>query len=219
VPPPPDPVTAADVDAVVAAAVAALRPAAAADWSVRAGDLTWTCWETVEHLADDLFVYGAQLAPVAPDRGLPFEADARGPAGPRNTIRARPDAGVDGLLDVLAAGGAVLAAMARAAPPGREGFHVFGPADAEASAAMGVLETLVHVHDVATGLGATWTPDADLCARVLARLMPDVEPAADPWTTLQWATGRTDLPGRARRTSWRWTNAPGAEAVPMPDVR
>ena len=199
-------VTADDVTAAVSAAVAALRPGADADWSRRAGDLDWTCWETVGHLADDLFFYAAQLGPVAPDRELPFEADARGPGGALNTIRSDPAAGVDGLLDVLVACGALLAAMVRTAPPGRRGFHGYGPADAGASAAMGVIETVVHAHDVTTGLGLPWAPDPDLCARVLAQLMPDVDPAADPWTTMLWATGRADLPGRPRRTSWRWTN-------------
>jgi hypothetical protein len=199
-------VTAEDLDACATAAVAALRPARGADWSVPAGSLTWTCWETVEHLADDLFSYAAQLGPVAPDRTLPFEAGRRGPGGALNTIRADPAAGVDGLLDVLAACGALLAAVVRTAPPGRRGHHVHGPADAEASAAMGVLETVVHTHDVATGLGRPWTPDPGPCARVLARLMPEVEPAGDPWTTLLWATGRAELPGRPRRTPWRWTN-------------
>ena len=37
---------------------------------------------------------------------------------------------------------------------------------------MGVVETLVHTHDVAAGLGLTWTPPAGLCARALARLFP-----------------------------------------------
>jgi hypothetical protein len=199
-------VTAEDLDAGVAATVAALRPARDADWSVPAGPLTWTCWETVEHLADDLFSYAAQLGPVAPDRALPFEAERRGPGGALNTIRADPAAGVDGLLDVLASCGALLSAMVRTAPPDRRGHHVHGPADAEASAAMGVLETVVHAHDVTSGLGRPWAPDPDVCARVLARLMPEVEPAAEPWTTLLWATGRADLPGRPRRTAWRWRN-------------
>jgi hypothetical protein len=69
---------------------------------------------------------------------------------------------------------------------------------------MGVTETLVHVYDLAQGLGVAWDPPADLCTRVLARLFPDVPAdAADPWSVLRWATGRGDLPGQDRRTTWR----------------
>ena len=38
---------------------------------------------------------------------------------------------------------------------------------------MGVVETLVHMHDVTQGLGLAWNP-ADLCTRVLARLFPHI---------------------------------------------
>jgi hypothetical protein len=205
------PVTADDVLEVVGAAVKSLKRGAAADWTAPAGELEWDCWETVEHLADDLFVYAAQLGARPQIRhSLPFEATARHPGGAVNTVRANPDAGVAGLLDVLSAGGAMLAAMVRVTPSAVTAFHSFGPADAEASAAMGVLETMVHTYDVATGCGVEWTPDRPLCARVLARLMPDVDattgPDGDPWRVLLWATGRIDLPDRPRRRQWRWHN-------------
>jgi hypothetical protein len=73
---------------------------------------------------------------------------------------------------------------------------------------MGVVETLVHTHDVAEGLGVDWTPPADLCDRVLARLFPDAPTDTAPWPALLWATGRTELPHRPRRTEWRWYGAP-----------
>lgn len=87
-------------------------------------------------------------------------------------------------------------------------YHTFGFADGEASAAMGVLETLVHTHDVTQAFELAWNPDPDLCARVLHRLLPDVERTEAPWADLLWATGRIELAGRARRTSWRWDNTP-----------
>ncbi len=201
------PVTADDVLAAVASAVTALRAGADRDWWVPAGDLEWSCWETVEHVADDLVFYGAQLGVPGYRTYLPLEALARHPGGEENAIRADPAAGPEGLFAVLTASAALLAAIVRVTPPDVTGHHSFGPADPEATAAMGVLETFVHTRDVALGLGVPWSPDPDLCARVLGRLLPEVEPAADPWTTLLWACGRIALPDRPRRDGWRWDNA------------
>ncbi|OLT14089.1 hypothetical protein BJF78_20000 [Pseudonocardia sp. CNS-139] len=203
-------VGAEDVRTVVGAAVTALAAGRDLDWSVPAGDLTWSCWETAEHVADDLFAYAVQLAAGDTRDYLPFDLTTRRPGGEDTAIHARPEDGVDGLLTVVSACGALLAAVVTAAPPDARGFHTFGLADAEATAAMGVLETAVHTDDLARGLGLRWQPDDDLCARVLARLMPDVDRAGVPgWAALRWATGRGELPGRPRRAAdWRWYNEP-----------
>lgn len=199
------PVTADDVLAAAAAAVTALAPGG--DWSARAGDLDWNCWETVEHVADDLLFYALQLALPGYRDTLPLEAVARYPGGEPNVTRADPAAGVAGLFAVLSASAGLLAAAVRTAPAGAQGHHAFGPADAEASAAMGVLETLVHTADVAAGLGLPFRPDPALCGRVLARLFPEVDAGDDAWTALRWATGRIAMPGRPRRADgWRWSN-------------
>lgn len=201
------PVTADDVTAAVAAAVAALSPAVDADWSARAGDLEWTCWETAEHVADDLFFYAAQLGADGRPGYLPLRAEPNYPGGEPNTVRVEAEAGPAGLLAALTATGALLAAMVRTAPPDVRAYHSFGWADGEASAAMGVLETLVHTHDLAQGLGLAWDPDRELCARVLARLLPEVPSTDDAWTDLLWACGRVAPPGRPRlHDGWRWHN-------------
>ncbi|MEV0226175.1 hypothetical protein [Streptomyces sp. NPDC050704] len=211
-----DPVTAADVEYAVRLAVTALRGAEEPDWSAKADSLEWDCWETVEHLADDLFAYAAQLGPESPplDTNVPFSWTRRRPGGPANAIFADRDAGPAGLLQVLEASGALLTAMVRTTPPTVRSHHVFGTADPEGFAAMGVVETLVHTHDVAEGLGVDWTPDADLCDRVLARLFPDAPTDTDRWPTLLWATGRAELPGRPRLTTWRWYGAPRTDDGP-----
>lgn len=74
-------VTASDVDQAVWTAVDALS-SAPVDWDGLAGSLSWTCWETVEHLADDLFCYAAQLGPRRPplDGEVPFVWTPRRPA-------------------------------------------------------------------------------------------------------------------------------------------
>jgi hypothetical protein len=202
-------VAADDVREVVAAAVGALYSRRDSDWSVPAGDLEWTCWETAEHIADDLFAYAAQLAGGVTHRYVPFVRTARRPGADTTTMQAETETGPDGLFEVLTSCGGLLAAVVAVTPPDVRACHTFGLGDAEAFAAMGVLETAVHTGDIARGLGVTWRPDDDVCARVLARLMPEIEiDEAGAWETLRWATGRTDLPGRPHRTRWRWHNEP-----------
>ncbi|MCW2870597.1 maleylpyruvate isomerase N-terminal domain-containing protein, partial [Actinacidiphila oryziradicis] len=163
------PVTAADVQHAVRLAVTTLRGADAPDWSAKAGSLEWPCWETVEHLADDLFSYAVQLGPEKPplDTHVPFAWSRKKPDGPASAIFADRDAGPAGLLQVLEASGALLTAIVRTTPPTVRSHHVFGAADPEGFAAMGIVETLVHTHDIAMGLGIGWTPPVDLCDRVL----------------------------------------------------
>ena len=203
-----------DVRTVVEAAVTALSAAADADWSARAGDLEWDCWETVEHLADDLLCYAAQLGPAPKQRYVPFESRPRRSGGAVNAIRADPGAGPVGLLEVLAGCGALLAAMVQTSNPTVRAYHPYGLSDPEGFAAMGVLETLVHTYDVAQGLHVPWQPPAAVCARALARLMPEVplragDTGSDPaaWAAMLWATGRIALPDRPRRAHWRWDNS------------
>ncbi|SDL88716.1 hypothetical protein SAMN05444921_10243 [Streptomyces wuyuanensis] len=203
------PVTADDVQHAVRLALTTLRAGLGADWDARAGALEWTCWETVEHLADDLFAYAAQLGPESPplDNDVPFDWITRRDGGPANVTFADRAAGPRGLLQMLDACGGMLTAMVRTAPADARAYHTFGTSDGEGFAAMGVVETLVHTHDVAQGLGLTWSPPAGLCDRVLARLFPGAPVDTDRWETLLWATGRGELPGRRRLESWRWHGA------------
>jgi hypothetical protein len=76
---------------------------------------------------------------------------------------------------------------------------------------MGIVETLVHTHDVVAGLEVPWSPPAEVCERALRRLFPDAPTGEDPWRTLLWATGRAELPGRPRLTDWRWDGRPRPE--------
>jgi hypothetical protein len=78
--------------------------------------------------------------------------------------------------------------------------------DREAFAAMGIVETFVHTHDIAQGLGSTWSAPEDICEKALSRLFPDRPEHDNPWLTLLWCTGRIDLGRLPRRASWRWQN-------------
>jgi hypothetical protein len=204
-------VTADDVRKSVGQALTTLRAAVTADWRVRAGPTDWDCWETVEHISDDLFGYAAQLGPSAPALSdpVPFACAERRPGGPAAAIAADPSAGPAGLLQVLEATGALLTAMVAATPARLSPPRPFGVADPGCfAAAMGVVETLVHTHDVALGLGLDWTPPRGACRRALARLFPAAPAAGDPWPALLWATGRAELPGYSRVTEWHWHAGP-----------
>ncbi|MFI8432196.1 VOC family protein [Streptomyces sp. NPDC079020] len=204
------PVTADDVASAVLLSVDALGAAAADRWEAPAGTLEWTCWETAEHLSDDLFAYAVQLGPRTPplDGEVPYRWGAERTGGPANAVFADRAAGSAGLLRTLEASGALLASMVRTTPAGVRSYHSHGISDPEGFAAMGVVETLVHTHDIAEGLGLVWAPPAALCDRVLARLFPEAPADVDRWSALLWCTGRTGLPGLARRTSWKWHGAP-----------
>ncbi len=208
---PGDPGAAADVEQAVARALAAIGTAVAPDWHARAGSLEWDCWETVEHMSDDLFGYAAQLGPKHPPLAapVPFACKSRRPGGPAGAIFTDRTAGPAGLLQVFEATGALLIAMVAtpATYPGDQ--RPFGVADPRGfAAAMGIAEVLVHTHDVIQEFGGGWAPPAGLCRRALDRLFPDAPTDTEPWPTLLWATGRGELPGYPAVTSWHWYAGP-----------
>jgi len=205
-----------DVRRVVTLAVDALRDADPRGWEAKAGTLEWTCRETLEHLADDLFTYAARFGLTKPptDRLLPFRTSSDRSGGPANVISVERAAGPEGLLIIVEACGGLLASVLRTAPSTTVAYHVFGPSDTEGFAAMAMVETLVHTHDIARGLGLEWSPPRELCARVLKKLFPHVALVGDAWDTLLWATGRIALPDRPRLTEWRWYGTQGATRSP-----
>jgi hypothetical protein len=199
-----------DVTRAVRLAMDALEPARERDWQVPAAGLTWSCAETVEHMSDDLFAYAAQISLARPSLTtyVPFGWQRRREGGPPLAVFADPSEGTAGMLQVLESCGALLAAMVAAAPPDRMSAHSSGPSDPSGFAAMGVVEVLVHMHDVAGGLKLDWQPPADLCAGALRRLFPHAPADAGPWAVLLWSTGRADLPGRPAPTTWKWDGSP-----------
>jgi len=56
-----NPMCARDVEQAVAVMTSALRPAVEADWTVPAGGLDWSCWQTAAHVAHDLLAYAGQV--------------------------------------------------------------------------------------------------------------------------------------------------------------
>ncbi len=174
----------------------ALLPAREDDWSVPAGDLTWDCRRTLDHVVDALLFYAGQLVMRA-TRRLP--ALRNGDA----------DQEVEDLLMSLGTAAAVLAEVARAAGPGSRAFHPAGMADGSGFVAMGCTEILIHTADIAEGLGRSFRPPDSLTAAVLERLFPWAPDVAEPWAAFRWACGRTPLPDRDRLgPDWWWHCAP-----------
>ncbi|MFF2543961.1 maleylpyruvate isomerase N-terminal domain-containing protein [Kitasatospora sp. NPDC058063] len=181
------------------ASLAVLAPHTAdRDWDLPAGLLEWSCRDTAAHIAHDLLAYAGQLAARPRDRYLPLD------------LTVRPEADPAQVLTVVTAAGQLLATALDAAPPELRAYH-HGPCDPPGFAAMGVAETLLHTHDITSGLGLPWRPPAELCRLVLDRLFPHApqEPAAHPAEVLLWCTGRGELNGRPRTSSWVWRAAVG----------
>lgn len=183
-----------DVEDAVAVLVRALEPVPDDGWSAPAGPLEWSCRDTAVRVADDLFGYAAQVALAPSDDYPPFE------------IVVPDGVGTAGLLQVVATGGAMLAAAVLTAPPGVRGWHPFGDADAAGFAAMGVVEVLVHTHDITRTTAPGWTLPPGPCRDVLARLWPDA--GDDPAGALLHHTGRASWRGVPAPVRWRWHGAP-----------
>jgi hypothetical protein len=177
-----------------AAAVGVLGPHTGRYWrEITAGGLTWSCWTTAAHIAHDLLAYAGQVGAQPTDAYLPYDLSIHDSASPAE------------VLTIIRAAAEILASTVDAADPGVRAWH-WGPCDPGGFAAMGVAETLLHNVDITRGLALPWTPPADLCAAVLARLFPQA-PAGEPVAVLLWSTGRGDLPGRDRLTHWVWNAA------------
>ncbi|MDP9369654.1 MAG: hypothetical protein M3Q03_15495 [Chloroflexota bacterium] len=188
-------------DLLLAAAVCreALLPALGEDWSRPAGDLTWDCRRTLDHVVDALLFYTGQLTTRATRRLLRL----------RNGDSERP---VEELLEIVGTAAAVLAEIVRAAPAGTRAFHPAGMADGSGFVAMGCTEILIHTDDIAQGLALPFRPPDALTAVVLTRIFPWAPLKADPWAAFRWACGRASLPDRDRLApDWWWHCAPLSE--------
>jgi hypothetical protein len=178
------------VAAAAGAALDVLRPLVDRDWTVRAGDLEWSCAQTGIHMANDLAKYAAQLAGRVDDAYLRFQLVVAPDEVPREILR------------ILSSAAQLLVAAVETAPNDARAWH-WGPTDRSGFAAMGVGELLVHTFDIASGLDVDWRPPAPLAEVVLARLMPDAS-HDDAAAALLWATGRIELDGRPPVGDWVW---------------
>lgn len=138
-----------DARSVIQAAdslVAQLRPAVDNDWSTRAGALTWSVREVIDHLVDVCGFNSIHLAARSPKR-LPVD------------VRPHLAASNDQRLDTLAATARVLVSTDVVAEDGATGWHFTGPTDASGFAHLACNELLVH------GWGRRPGPGAALAGR------------------------------------------------------
>jgi hypothetical protein len=190
-------ITPDDLDTAVTCVVDALRPTVDQDWSAPAGSLDWSCRTTAEHIAQAHLHWATQLAVAAQTKYVRWSATAQELAPPA------------GVLDFLEAAGRILALVVRSTPSETRAYHPWGVGDPEGFTAMACVESLLHGHDLTQTLGNPLTPPADLCARVLARAFPhEPQPTDDPWLTLRWLTGRTEIPSTPAPDTWRWRPTP-----------
>jgi hypothetical protein len=117
------------------------------------------------------------------------------------TIHAERSRGNAGVLQVLDACRGMLSALASTRSPDVRGWHPYGVSDPDGFAAMGTVEVLLHVYDVAAPLGLRWDPDPAVVRRALERLFPQAPDGAEPWPTLLRLTGRDPS---APLDSWTW---------------
>ena len=167
-----------------------LRPEVRRDWSIEAGTVAWSCFETAAHVSNDLLRYAGQIVGQPRQGYLRFH------------VRAASDATPSDLLDMMHMAGGLLALAVETADSGSTAWH-YGPTDPTGFAAMGVGETILHTFDIASGFGIDWTPLPDLCEFVLARMFPEFTDGA-PVDRLLWLTGRGALGDLPPRTDWVW---------------
>lgn len=174
-----------EFEALCDLALGALGDVAGLDWSVRAGDLEWTCRETVDHLIDGLFSYALQVA-----TGTPSGFVAVG------ELHAEPDATPHQLVGALGGITVLLVRALRGSPPdvtASDGVLALGLSDWRARAGY---ELALHTDDVLVGLGRSFDLPADLSRAVLAsealwildRAAADQQ--VDPWLALRAGSGR-----------------------------
>jgi len=157
----------------------------------------WTAARTVEHIADALLFYAAQVARRAQHR-LPVLRDGR---------TAPPSEQVDNAVTAAH----VLTGLLRDLGTGRA-WHPSGLADAGGWVGMAVTEILVHGHDAATALGVELPLPGQVCARTLARVFPWVPAiAVEPEQLLLAVTGRARVSGLPADPEWWWQSAPISE--------
>jgi hypothetical protein len=190
------PITSHDLLEAADHCAAGLLRAASIGWSAPVPGLDWDVRTTIEHLVDVLGFYTLHLVAASPGRL-------------RVDVTCHADISNDEVVHMLTIEAGGLATAARVLEPTTQAFHFHGTTDVSGFLALACSELLVHTGDAFRGLGGVLEPRPDLAAKVLQRLFPSAPSDADPWRTLQWATGRGRLPGLPEvGPDWSYRTAP-----------
>jgi hypothetical protein len=169
-------------------ALATWRQGIDRDWSVPAGTLEWSCYDTAAHAVDCTFAPALFLA-SGRQHAYPQLADCM----------PTPTATMADQIDNLRTALTVLLAVLRTADPSSRAIirrhpepQVAGPVD---FAPRGALELVVHTYDIASGLRLPYQLPAGPAERLGAHTANwpgrvAFEPTGDPWTDLLLANGR-----------------------------
>ena len=178
-----------DLDQLHDLAIATWRSGAHLDWSVPAGTLEWSCYDTAAHAVDTTFAPAMFLASRRQHAYPAFE-DVRPLAG----------ATVDDLIDGLVATSTILHAVIATAPPEARAIIRRWPqpqtAGVEDFAPRGALELILHTYDIASGLQVPFEPDRGACARLAGHtqgwwpIESEYQPTGDSWHDLVLRHGR-----------------------------
>jgi hypothetical protein len=172
-----------------------LRSAVDLDWTRPIPQMNWNVAQAVAHASSALIWYSMDL------RAGTTELSTL-------DLTVKVDATRADLVATLGTGAFVLASTIECTGPDLLGWHPWGIPDASGFRAMACDEMLLHTDDAARGLQIEFNPSPDLAFRTLERLFPWAPASGDPWLTLKWANGRSDLPDRTRPSKWRWHSAP-----------
>ncbi|HVB92457.1 MAG TPA: hypothetical protein VND70_10220 [Acidimicrobiales bacterium] len=177
-----------DLAELVELSLSALDGVAEADCSIKAGQLEWSCWQTVEHSIDCLFSYSMQIGAQAHSGFIPLEE-----------LHARPEASPADLIAGLRGAMALLLGVVRDSPGDVTASDGVLELDLSDWCARAAYELIIHTHDVLSGLGSALTPTDEMCNAILEteslwmldrRAIPET---ADPWTALLVASGRPSV--------------------------
>lgn len=173
-----------------------LRPAIENDWTVRAGELDWSCRRTLDHVVDTQLFLAGGAATRAEQRRAPVRNGDR-----RATVPA--------LLEAVDTSASILETICAGMAPHERGFHPAGRPDGDGFRAQATSEILQHTYDITQGLGLEWRPPDGLCDRVVRRLFPwapDAAACPNRFAALLWACGRISLPDHPRLGPDWWTH-------------
>ena len=153
-------VTDDELSCVVEVAISALEQMMDRDWTLAAGSLEWTCWQTIDHTIDCVHSFALQIGAEAQAGFLPF-------IPMHAEVTATPSDLIQGLRGVSA----LLIAITRESPQDRtasDGFVSLNIADWRARTAY---EVALHTYDVVTGLSGSFSVSDELASSIIGSEM------------------------------------------------